>query len=128
MKTSKIKIFFMAAVFSLLPSTGAFAADVAGGILNGEIGATGWDASVNGSKAKFSEYRDMTGKQGVFGDIRLNYDHSNYWGKFTATDIGYGTQRYQFDAGLYGKVKVDAFYNEIIHNITFGALTPYIGR
>jgi MtrB/PioB family decaheme-associated outer membrane protein len=47
--------------------------------------------------------------------------------KFKALDPGYHTQDYQLDGGMYGKFSLDLFTNEIIHNTTTGALTPYGG-
>ena len=132
----KIRKIAIAIAFSLLPFAGAFAADdaVTGGTAEtrgafyGDVGATGEVASVSGSKAKFSEYRDLkTSQGGLFGDVRLGYDSDDYWMKFKALDPGYHTQNYQLDGGMYGKFSFDLFTNEIIHNTTTGALTPYGG-
>jgi MtrB/PioB family decaheme-associated outer membrane protein len=102
----------------------AFAAD---GSTEGEIGAAGVVTDVNGSKAKFSEYSDETRGGGIYSDVKLSYDNDDYFLKFKATDIGYATQDYRLDGGIYGKFKYDLFYNEIIHNITEGAISPYSG-
>src|SRR5208283_3952344 len=59
--------------------------------------------------------------------IKLGYDSDSYWMKFSATDIGYKTQNYTLDGGMYGKFAYELFYNQIIHNITIGALTPFSG-
>ncbi len=126
----KLRTITLAIVFSLLPFAGAFGADDAGtgetaGTFYGDVGGTGWGTTINGSRAKFSEYRDMRSQGGFYTDVKLGYDSDNYWMKFKGTDMGYHTQDYQLDGGMYGKFKFDAFYNEIIHNTTFGALTPY---
>ena len=127
MKLRKITITI---VFLFLPFANAFAVDDAElrGTFYGEVGATGAVIDVSGSKAKFSEYRDLkTSQGGLFGDIRLGYDSDDYWMKFRVLDPGYHTQNYQLDGGMYGKFKLDVFTNEIIHNTTTGALTPYSG-
>src|SRR5208283_5321201 len=125
----KLRIIILAIAFVLLSFAGAFSDEGTSnqGTFEGEIGATGLVDSVNGSKAKFSEYRDEMNGGGLYGDIRLGYDSDNYWMKFNASDIGYKTQNYTLDGGMYGKFTYDLFYNEIIHNITFGALTPLSG-
>ncbi|HTZ19106.1 MAG TPA: hypothetical protein VMB78_11780, partial [Dissulfurispiraceae bacterium] len=88
----------VAIAFLLLPFTGAFAVDDAEtqGTFYGEINATGAAGSISGSKAKFSEYKDLrTSQGGLFGDIRLGYDSNDYWLKFRALDPGYHTQNYR---------------------------------
>jgi MtrB/PioB family decaheme-associated outer membrane protein len=124
----KLRIIILAIALVLLSSVGAFPDEGTNqGTWEGEIGATGVVDNVNGSKAKFSEYRDETKGGNIYGDVRLGYDSDNYWMKFSATDIGYKTQNYTLDGGAYGKFTYDLFYNQIIHNITTGALTPYSG-
>ncbi|MBF0505704.1 MAG: MtrB/PioB family outer membrane beta-barrel protein [Nitrospirae bacterium] len=123
----KTRIITLVAAFSLLPFASAFSADgdSGGGTISGDIGGTGWVSSVTGNKAKFSEYRDMTSGGGFYSNIRLGYDSDTNWMKFRTSDMGYDTQNYQLDGGSYGNVKFNMFYNEIIHNITFDAKTPY---
>ncbi|HMK61532.1 MAG TPA: MtrB/PioB family outer membrane beta-barrel protein [Dissulfurispiraceae bacterium] len=115
-------------LFLLLPFAGAFGEDeiVPSSGFSGEVGATGQIASVSGSRAKFNEYRDLR-KNGIFGNVKLNYDSEDWWMKVRATDPAYDDQFYRLDGGLYGVFKADAYYNEIIHNTTSGALTPYAG-
>lgn len=125
----RMRIITLITAFSLLPFASAFAADNAGtgGMFYGDVGGTGWVSSVTGSKAKFSEYKDMVDRGGFYSNIKLGYDSDNYWMRFRASDMGYDTQNYQLDGGSYGNVKFNMFYNEIIHNITFDAITPYSG-
>jgi MtrB/PioB family decaheme-associated outer membrane protein len=108
----------------LLPGVNAFAAD---STTEGEIGSAAVVTDVNGSKAKFSEYMDETKGGGLYSDVKLHYDNDDYFLKFKASDIGYKTEDYQLDGGMYGKFKADLFYNEIIHNITTDARSPYMG-
>ena len=123
----KIRNITISIVFMLLPFASAFAEDdaVTSGKFYGDVGATGTVASVSGSKAKFSEYRDLR-QGGIFGDIKLGYDSDDYWMKFKVSDPSYNDQYYRLDGGMYGKFKFDAFYNEIIHNTTTGASDPLL--
>src|SRR5208283_4713877 len=124
----KLRIIILALALVLLSSAAAFPDEGTNqGTWEGDIGATALVDSVNGSKAKFSEYQDETKGGGIYSDVRLGYDSDNYWIKFSATDIGYKTQNYTLDGGEYGKFTYDLFYNQIIHNITDGALTPFSG-
>lgn len=93
--------------------------------IEGEIKAAGVLTDINGSKAKFNEYRDL--KDGIYGKIRLKYDNDNYFMKLNAYDIGYDTQSYKLDGGMWGKFKYNLKYNEIPHNFTLGAKTFYSG-
>lgn len=120
----KLRTIILAIALVLLSFASAFPD---GGTFTGDMGGTAVVDNVNGSKAKYSEYRDETKGGGIYGDIRLGYDSDSYWMKFSATDIGYKTQNYTLDGGEYGKFTYDLFYNQIIHNITDGALTPFSG-
>lgn len=93
---------------------------------DGSISVTGILSEVNGSKAKFNEYRD-TKSGGVYGDIRLGYDSGSYYTNLRASEMGYDTQNYKLDGGMWGKFKYNLFYNEIPHNITNDARSFYSG-
>ncbi|MGO9953388.1 MAG: MtrB/PioB family outer membrane beta-barrel protein [Dissulfurispiraceae bacterium] len=126
----KLRKLTLAIAFVLLPFASALAGDdaVTGGTFSGQLGATGEGAFVSGNDAKFSEYSDRkTSNGGLFGDVKLGYDSDDYWAKLRILDPGYHTQDWQLDGGKYGIFSVDAFTNEIVHNITYGALTPYSG-
>ena len=92
---------------------------------SGEINAAGKLADINGNKAKFNEYRDI--KDGIYGEIKLKYDVDKYFLKFKASDIGYDTQSYKLDGGMWGKFKLYLKYNEIPHNFTYDAKTIFSG-
>ena len=80
---------------------------------------------VDGDEAKFDEYGDT--KDGIYGAIGFRYEKDSYFYRFNADDIGYDTQKYTLDGGMWGKFKYDLFYNEIPHNITFGAKSFFSG-
>jgi len=116
----------MALVMMLIPGSLVFANETAlGPAFEGEVTATGQLVHVNGNDAKFDEYADT--KDGIYGGISLRYDKDAYFMRFNAEDILYKTQNYRLDGGLWGKFKYDIFYNEIPHNITFGAKTYLSG-
>ncbi len=129
----KLRIIILAIALVLLSFISAFSDEGTTtttsnqGTFSGDVGATAVVDSVSGSTAKFSEYQDMTKGGGIYGHIKLGYDSDNYWLKFSATDIGYKTQNYTLDGGMYGQFSYELFYNQIIHNVTFDARTPYAG-
>jgi MtrB/PioB family decaheme-associated outer membrane protein len=119
--TSKIVLFIM--LQSLATFSTALSEEVK---LEGEVGAKGVYAGVTGEeggRAKFTEYRDLQQGVSVFGDVGLGLDSERYFLKFRATDMGYDTQSYRLDGGMWGKFKFDLFYDEIPHNLTFDART-----
>ena len=109
-------------VMIILP---AFPAVSAESTFEGELGATGMLTHVSGNDAKFNEYRDI--KDGVYGGASLKYDSDTFFAKGKAADMGYDTQRYRLDGGMYGKFKAYFEYSEIPHNFTYGARTFYNG-
>ncbi len=104
----------------------AFPALAADGTFEGEMNATGVVANESGDKAKFNEYRDIR-KNDLYGGFRLKFDSDDFFLQGTASDIGYNTQHYRIDGGMYGKFKFYMDYDEIPHNFTFDAKTFYTG-
>lgn len=102
-----------------------FSAFAGEAVIEGEVTAQGQLVHVNGNAAKFDEYSDT--KDGIYGAIGLRYENDSYFTRFNANDIGYKTQKYTLDGGMWGKFKYDLFYDEIPHNITFGAKTFFSG-
>ena len=123
----KAKIIIFALIISLVPLSDAFSQDKT---IEGEVSLKGIWFDVSGKesgKAKFTEYRDLREDGGVYGRARLNLDTDKYFLNFYAGDFGYDTQYYKIDGGMWGKFKFDLFYDEIPHNITFDARTPFLG-
>lgn len=110
----------------LIPCS-AVLADEAGrsSAFEGEVTATGLVRVNSQEEAKFHEYSDT--KNALYTGIRLNYDNNIYFMRFNAGDIFYNTQKYSLDGGMWGKFTYNLFYNEIPHNVTFGAKTFYSG-
>jgi MtrB/PioB family decaheme-associated outer membrane protein len=121
-----MKLIIHSIIISLLimsvPLSSVFSAETT---FEGEVTAQGRLVHVNGNEAKFNEYSDK--QDGIFGAIGLRYDSENYFMQFKAKDIGYDTQKYTLDGGMWGKFRYNLFYNEIPHNITFGAKTFFSG-
>ena len=100
-------------------------ANAPAGELHGTVNLTPAYIGVSGNLATFSEYRDLTGGGGLYTDIHLGYDTDKYWLKLDTTDLGYKDQFEQLSGGLYGRFEGSVYYNQILHNITFGAITPF---
>jgi MtrB/PioB family decaheme-associated outer membrane protein len=123
----KATIITLAMIVSLVPLTGAFSQDK---MIEGEVSLDGVLVDVDGKeggKAKFTEYRDLEENGGFYGRARLKLDKEKYFLDLDAGDFGYDTQYYKIDGGMWGKFKFDFFYNEIPHNYTFDARTPFLG-
>ncbi len=118
----KLKIIITALIISFILLSHVMAEE---NKIDGYVDVTGKLVDINGSKAKFNEYRDL--KSGVYEDIRLGYDTESYFMKMNVSDIGYRTQNYRIDGGMWGKFKLYLDYTEIPHNITFGAKSFYSG-
>lgn len=92
--------------------------------ISGQLGLTA--RTVNEDKsAKFMEYRDFS--KNLYGDIGFGLDKGPYHFEVTGTDMGLDSQRYLIEGGRYGSFKYSLFYDELIHNISFDARTPYSG-
>lgn len=101
--------------------------------------ASGEDATISGiidlggrvvhqsssNSAKFQEYRDLNGK--ILGNVNLDLSQGSYYSEFSARDMGLDTQSYKLKGGSYGNFKYSLFYDEIPHNLSFGAQTFYTG-
>ncbi|MDA8157369.1 MAG: MtrB/PioB family outer membrane beta-barrel protein [Actinomycetota bacterium] len=95
------------------------------GQVHGNVNLTPALIDITGNKAQFSPYRDITGNGGFYTDIHLGYDSNNYWWKLDTTDLGYKDQFDQLSGGLYGRLQGKLYFDQILHNITFGAITPF---
>jgi MtrB/PioB family decaheme-associated outer membrane protein len=114
-------------MISLILCFNAFSQDAS---IEGEISATGKYIGVTGDeggKAKFTEYRDLKEHGGLYARGRFSLDTPDSFLGFDMKDPGYDTQSYDLEGGMYGKFKLDLFYNETPHNITFDARTFFLG-
>ncbi len=123
----KSRIIILALIMSLVPLSDAFAQDKT---IEGEVALKGIFVDVDGGgggKAKFTEYRDLKEDGGFYGRARLKFDTEKYFLDFHGGDFAYDTQYYKIDGGMWGKFEFDLFYDEIPHNFTFDARTPFLG-
>lgn len=123
----RTKIMLFALAVSLIPFSGVSSEEYT---YEGEISATGTYTGIKageGGEAKFTEYRDLRQGAGLYGRAKLLIDSPNPFLKFEASDIAYDTQRYILEGGFWGKFKIDLFFQEIPHNITFDARSFYSG-
>ena len=114
-------------ILSLMALSDAFPQDKT---IEGEISLEGIWVDVDakeGGEAKFTEYRDLKEDGGVYGGAKLKLDTDKHFLNFDAGDFGYDTQYYKIDGGMWGKFKLDLFYDEIPHNFTFDARTTFSG-
>jgi len=123
----KSKIVILAVIVSLLSLSNAFSQDKR---IEGEVSLKGIYVDVDakeGGKAKFTEYRDLRENGGFYGRAKLKFDTEKYFLNFHGGDFAYDTQYYEIDGGMWGKFKFNLFYDEIPHNFTFDARTPFLG-
>lgn len=120
----KSKTIIFIGILSILLFSNAIAEEKG---LEGSITLTGTISNIAGNEAKFNEYRDIRDGFGLYSRFRLNYDKEKYFLNFKSDDIGYDTQRYRLEGGLWGKFKAYLDYNEIPHNFTFDARSFYSG-
>ena len=123
-------------VANLFAAAGALAAEgsddmaVFGSVTVGVQGASVATGS-EGNVAKLKEYRDIGGGGGTSGralsgvDIkgRGSEDYFNLYGE----NLGRDDQYLDLKGGRYGQFKFQLYENDIVHNWTFGAITPYSG-
>jgi MtrB/PioB family decaheme-associated outer membrane protein len=123
----KSKIIILALIMSLVSLSNSFPQDKT---IEGEVSLNGIFVDVNGGEggnAKFTEYRDLKEDGGFYGRAKLKFDTEKYFLNFHGGDFAYHTQYYKIDGGMWGKFKFDLFYDEIPHNFTFDAKTPFLG-
>jgi MtrB/PioB family decaheme-associated outer membrane protein len=123
----KTNIIILTLILSLMALSDAFPQDKT---IEGEVSLEGIWVDVDaeeGGKAKFTEYRDLEEDGGVYGGAKLKFDTDKHFLNFDAGDFGYDTQYYKIDGGMWGKFKLDLFYDEIPHNLTFDARTTFSG-
>ena len=139
----KFKILIASMAMVLLTSASAFAFESsympAGSVLpgasavsntpavHGNISLTPAVVNVSGNKAQFSPYRDLTQGGGLFSNINIGYDNNYYWLDLKTTDLGYKDQYDRIHGGEYDAFKFGVYLNQIVHNFTFGAISPYAG-
>lgn len=91
---------------------------------SGYVSATGISTNVNSSNPfRLYEYRDLRSGATVGADVKGESD--NYYLGFFGENIGRDDQFAEFKGGKYGSYKFSIYNNDIVHNLTFNAITPY---
>ena len=97
------------------------------GTFSGEIGITGRMTDGEDDSAKAQEYRDLDTP--VYGDLKVKYDKKDeYFLEATGENMGRDDQYYSAAGGMYGKVKIEASYDEIPHRFADDAKSIYNGK
>lgn len=125
----KTKVSAWVIFLTFLPFFSAFSQDNPAGnhIIEGEISVGGTYYGVRGENdAKFFEYSDDAGL--MFNSrIGLRLDSEKHFMRFDVSDIGYDTQNYRLEGGMWGKFDLSLDYGEIPHHMSFDARTFYEG-
>lgn len=119
----KRSLFNIGAALLILPSGYVLAAEDVG--LRGSVELGGWFNDSEDQSAKFLEYQDP--ESGVISRFSLDGYRDAYFFGVEARNAGRDDQRYEITGGLYDSFKFSAFYDEMIHNLSFGTKTFYSG-
>lgn len=86
------------------------------GIVSSETSRNRW---------RFEEYRDMG--SGVAGSLDILGEKDAYYLGVRGDNLGRDDYTVQLFGGRYGDFKYSIYNNKIVHNLTFGAITPWTG-
>lgn len=93
---------------------------------SGSVSVTGISTHVTGDNAfRFFEYRDLDSGVTAGVDAR-GESNAWYWNVF-GENLGRDDQFIELKGGKYGVFKYTVYNDDIIHNLTFGAITPFTG-
>ena len=87
--------------------------------------AMGTDLSKERNAYRFDEYKDMS-NGGTFG-LDLKGEGKDYFLRFFGENFGRDDQFLELKGGKYGSFKYSLYGNDIIHNLTHNAITPFSG-
>jgi Putative outer membrane beta-barrel porin, MtrB/PioB len=109
----RVKVFLIGIILSLVPWGNAIPQEKN---LSGEVSMTPAQVDVQGSRAKFNEYRDL--RTGVRGHIDLHYNQGRNYFDLNADGMGYRDQKYEFEGGSRGGFRFNLEFDEIPHNFS----------
>lgn len=121
----KKKIYSAVILLSLVAPAMVIAAEENKAEVSGTIDLGARGANVDGDKARFQEFRDLD--DGFMGGIQFDMLKGAYYLELNALNPGSDDQSFQLKGGEYGNFKYKFKYNEMPHNYTFDAITPYTG-
>ena len=105
----------------------AFAQEAPGG-LQGYVGFGGIYTNPTSSSTnefKLREYRDLDSGATAVVDLRI--DRGEWWARLFGENIGRDDQFLEVKGGKYGAFKYSIYNDKVIHNWTYGAITPFTG-
>src|SRR6188508_1384203 len=105
----------------------AFAQEVPSG-LQGYVGFGGIYTNPTSSSTnefKLREYRDLDSGATAVVDLRI--DRGEWWTRLFGENIGRDDQFLEVKGGKYGAFKYSIYNDKVIHNWTYGAITPFTG-
>lgn len=92
----------------------------------GSVSLTGISSRVTGDNPfRFYEYRDLD--SGAILGLDLRGDDDAWWWNVFAENLGRDDQHIHAKGGRYGVFKYSLYNDDIIHNLTFRAITPFTG-
>jgi MtrB/PioB family decaheme-associated outer membrane protein len=92
---------------------------------SGQVWVTGTGVDVNGDNPfRFLEYRDI--RDGVTGGMNLRWENSWYHNLF-GENLGRDDQYVELKGGRYGVFKYSVYVDDVVHNLTYDAITPWVG-
>ena len=107
------KVFLIGMILSLVPWGNAIPQERT---LSGEVWMTPAQVDVQGSRAKFNEYRDL--RNGIHAHIDLHYNTEKNYFDLNAERLGYKDQKYEFEGGSRGGFRFNLEFDEIPHNFS----------
>lgn len=120
--TRKPAVFLLTALAAAVST--AFAQQAAP--FNGSVSITGIATDVTSdNRFRFEEYRDLD--DGVTGGFDLRFGGNGWYNRLFGENVGRDDQFIELKGGRYGIFKYTLYGDDIVHNLTFGALTPFNG-
>lgn len=94
--------------------------------VTGSASATLFGSSVTSQNPwRLEEYRDLS--SGLFGSVDIRGETDTHYLRLFGDNVGRDDYVYELFGGKYGDYKYSIYTNQIRHNLTFGALTPWTG-
>lgn len=81
------------------------------------------NSTVDGDKARWERYRDM--RNGLVANMGFSKETDKVALGFSAANIGYHDQQYQFDVNSFGSFKLNAGWNSTPLNYGYNTVTPW---
>src|SRR5262245_8980025 len=118
METRAIQVLMLAGLIAAAPDATAQLK------VTGSVSAGALASDVNSRNGfRFEEYRDL--RNGPLFGADVTGESDTHYLRFYGESIGRDDQFLEFKGGRYGAYKFSVYNNDIVHNLTFNAITPY---